>query len=150
MQVVSHQEYDELFTMHGSTMVYLVVQPLALALGVYLVPLQIGAADLVAPRVALASAAGCIVAGGLVMYLGFLTTTAVPGPPAGRRSCRCPTPATRRARGMDMWVLGVLARQRCATAARRRRPGDDRCCRRAPGMTMLRLPVFCWTDLSPA
>ena len=35
--------------MHGSTMVYLVVQPLALALGVYLVPLQIGAADLPPP-----------------------------------------------------------------------------------------------------
>ena len=46
MQIVSHQGYDQLFTMHGSTMVYLVVQPLAVALGVYLVPLQIGAAEI--------------------------------------------------------------------------------------------------------
>ena len=51
---LSHQEYNELFTMHGSTMVYLVVQPLALALGVYLVPLQIGARrPRSAPRLAL-------------------------------------------------------------------------------------------------
>src|SRR5689334_19791614 len=73
MQVVSHQEYNEIFTMHGSTMVYLVVQPIALALGVYLVPLQIGAADLITPRLAL----WCVLmvpAGGLIMYLGFLTT----------------------------------------------------------------------------
>ena len=48
MQVVSHDEYNQLFTMHGSGMLYLVLVPVALALGVYLVPLQIGAARLAA------------------------------------------------------------------------------------------------------
>ena len=40
--VVSQQIYNELFTMHGSTMVYLLIVPVALAAGLYLVPLQVG------------------------------------------------------------------------------------------------------------
>ena len=41
LQVVSTGTYNALFTMHGSTMIYLVITPFALALGLYLVPLQI-------------------------------------------------------------------------------------------------------------
>ena len=48
--VVSQDTYDELFTMHGSTMVYLFVVPVALAAGLYLVPLQVGAAEIAGPR----------------------------------------------------------------------------------------------------
>ena len=51
--VVSDQTYSELFTMHGSTMIYLFVTPMAVALALYLVPLQIGARGVAAPRVAL-------------------------------------------------------------------------------------------------
>ena len=43
MQFVSDDTYNELFTMHGSTMIYLFVTPMAIALAMYLVPLQIGA-----------------------------------------------------------------------------------------------------------
>ena len=50
LQVVSTGTYNALFTMHGSTMIYLFVAPFALALGLYLVPLQIGAAGLAGPR----------------------------------------------------------------------------------------------------
>ena len=52
--VVSQDTYNQLFTMHGSTMVYLFVVPVALAAGIYLVPLQVGAAEVAGPRVALA------------------------------------------------------------------------------------------------
>src|SRR5699024_9893357 len=41
--VVDNDTYNQLFTMHGSGMIYLVVTPIALALGLYLVPLQVGA-----------------------------------------------------------------------------------------------------------
>ncbi|HXS43214.1 MAG TPA: cbb3-type cytochrome c oxidase subunit I [Solirubrobacteraceae bacterium] len=51
MQLTSRDGYDQWFTMHGSTMVHLVVTPAALALGTYLVPLQVGAAEIAAPRV---------------------------------------------------------------------------------------------------
>ena len=53
LQFVSDHTYDELFTMHGSGMIYLFLTPAALGLGLYFVPLQVGAAEVVAPRLAL-------------------------------------------------------------------------------------------------
>ena len=144
MQVVSHQEYNELFTMHGSTMVYLVVQPLALALGVYLVPLQIGAPELAWPRVALWSV-WLLAAGGLIMYLGFLTTNG-PGPDGWTAFLPLSDARYTPGPGMDMWVLGVLLANVAALVL-----GvvvlATILLRRAPGMTMLRLPVFTWTEV---
>ena len=52
--LVSDNTYNELFTMHGSTMIYLFVTPMAIALGMYLVPLQIGTPSMSAARTALA------------------------------------------------------------------------------------------------
>ena len=72
LQIVSSGTYDQLFTMHGSLMIYFVMTPLALALGLYFVPLQIGAADVAAPR--LASFGFWLIAGGATtMLTGFLT-----------------------------------------------------------------------------
>ena len=48
-QVLSRDTFNEAFTMHGAGMVYLFVTPVALALGVYMVPLQVGAAQIMAP-----------------------------------------------------------------------------------------------------
>src|SRR5829696_4168260 len=45
LQVVSRDTYNQLFTMHGSAMFFLVMVPIALAMGLYFVPLQIGAVD---------------------------------------------------------------------------------------------------------
>ncbi|MEA2145738.1 MAG: cytochrome c oxidase subunit, partial [Solirubrobacteraceae bacterium] len=53
LQFVSDDTYNQLFTMHGSTMIYLFVTPMAIAMALYLVPLQIGAVGLSASRVAL-------------------------------------------------------------------------------------------------
>jgi cytochrome c oxidase subunit I len=145
LQLVGRDTYNQLFTMHGSTMIFLVLTPLALALGVYLVPLQIGAADIAAPRVTLAGH-WFVVVGGLTMYSSFLTDHG-----AGKAgwtayyplSGDSATPGT----GMDLWVVGVIlvgagltlvAGCILATIIRLR----------APGMTMLRLPVFSWTMLA--
>jgi cytochrome c oxidase subunit 1 len=145
LQLMGRDAYNQLFTMHGSTMVYLVLTPLALALGVYVVPLQVGAADIAAPRLALAGH-WLVLAGGLTMYSSFLTDHG-----AGKAgwtayyplSGSSATPGT----GMDLWVVGVIlvgvgltlvAVCLAATIIRLR----------APGMTMLRLPVFSWTMLA--
>jgi cytochrome c oxidase subunit I len=141
LQVVSEGTYNELFTMHGSGMIYLVITPLALALGLYFVPLQVGAAEIWSPRLAL-SGFWIFVAGGLTMYSGFLTAQgsgragwAPTYPLAGDHW----TPGI----GMDMWVLGVILAVLgmflvgicvLATALRER----------APGMTLLRMPPFTW------
>ncbi|UTI65335.1 cbb3-type cytochrome c oxidase subunit I [Paraconexibacter antarcticus] len=141
-QVVSEGTYAELFTMHGSGMIYLVVTPVALALGVYLVPLQVGARRIAAPRAALAGA-WLYAAGGVVMFSGFLTSQG-----AGRATWTGIDPLSDAVRtpgaGMDVWVLGVaiatfgellLAGCVLATALRLR----------TAGMTLLRMPPLTWT-----
>ncbi len=145
LQVVSHDTYNQLFTMHGSGMFYLVMVPLALALGVYLVPLQVGAARIAAPRLALAGEWSSLI-GGITMFSGFLTQhgAAKDGWTAFYPlSSEQHTPGI----GMDMWIagvilvaLGTMAVAGCVLATILRL--------RAPGMTMLRIPVFAWTQVA--
>jgi cytochrome c oxidase subunit I len=145
LQVVSRTGYSELFTMHGSTMIFLVVIPLALGLGLYLVPLQVGALQVSGARWA-HGASWLIALGGVVMWLGWLTRE---GP--GRAgwyaydplSSSPSTPGS----GMDLWIAGVLLATAgsimiagCVLATLLRR--------RAPGMTLLRIPPFSWTALA--
>jgi cytochrome c oxidase subunit 1 len=142
LQVTSRDGYDQLFSMHGSTMIYLFVTPIALALGTYLVPLQVGAAEIAWPRLNLLGY-WLFAGGGVVMWSSFLSRNG-----AGKAtwigldplSTRPWTPGS----GMDLWCAGVMIANvglmllgACilATVA----------ARRAPGMTMLRLPVFSWT-----
>ena len=143
-QLVSDNTYSELFTMHGSTMIYLFVTPMAIAMAMYLVPLQIGAVSVAGPRVAL-SGFWIWLSGGLIMQTGWLT-----GDGAGRDGWFAYEPLSNGANtpgvGQDLWVLGVilaaaglLVMAACvlATIARRR----------APGMSVMRMPVFTWTAL---
>ena len=104
--VVSQQKYDELFTMHGSTMVYLVIVPVALAAGLYFVPLQVGAAEIAGPRVALAGL-WLYVLGGAWMWSGFLTSGGAAsaswwGFDPLSESLHSP------GSGMDLWIFGVM------------------------------------------
>jgi cytochrome c oxidase subunit 1 len=140
--VVSQDTYNQLFTMHGSTMIYLFVVPVALAAGLYLVPLQVGAAEIAGPRVALAGL-WLLALGGLSMWSGFLTS----GGAASASwwgfdplSDSLHSPGS----GMELWIFGVMmatvgqilwALCVLATALRRR----------APGMTLMRMPVFTWS-----
>ncbi len=140
--VVSQQTYNELFTMHGSTMVYLVIVPVALAVGIYFVPLQVGAAEITGPRVALAGL-WMYVCGGTLMWSGFLTSGGAAsaswwGFDPLSESIHSP------GSGMELWIFGVMlatlgqilwAGCILLTALRAR----------APGMTLMRMPVFTWT-----
>ncbi len=141
LQVVSTGTYNALFTMHGSTMIYAVVIPLGLALGVYLVPLQVGAAQIAGPRVALLGF-WLFVFGAITMEAGWLTNG---GP--GRATWIGVAPLSELQRtpnaGQDLWILGVgvlslgqwlLALCVLFTALRKR----------APGMTLLRMAPFTW------
>jgi cytochrome c oxidase subunit I len=140
--VVSQNVYDQLFTMHGSTMVYLFIVPIGLAAGVYLVPLQVGAAEIAAPRAALAGL-WLLLLGGVTMWSGFLTS----GGAAAASwwgfdplSDSIHSPGS----GMELWILGVMM----ATGGQLLWAGcvlSTALRKRAPGMTLLRMPVFTWT-----
>src|SRR4051794_23942255 len=141
LQVVSTGTYNVLFTMHGSTMIYLVITPFALALGVYLVPLQVGAGGIAGPRWALAGW-WLYALGGLSMYAGFLTRN---GAAAATWVGFDPLAdaVNSPGEGMDLWILGValatageLLWGACILRTVLRM--------RAPTMTMLRMPVFAW------
>jgi cytochrome c oxidase subunit 1 len=145
LQFVSDHTYDELFTMHGSGMIYLFLTPAALGLGLYLVPLQIGASEIAAPRLALFGF-WIYLCGGLTMYSGFFTNSG-----AGDDSWTATIPLSNSTGspgvGMDLWVIGValavlgsLLIGICILLTILRL--------RAPGMTMLRMPVFSWTMLA--
>ncbi|HEX3834856.1 MAG TPA: cbb3-type cytochrome c oxidase subunit I, partial [Solirubrobacteraceae bacterium] len=142
--VVSDNTYSELFTMHGSTMIYLFVTPMAIALAMYLVPLQIGAASISAPRAAL-TGFWIWLGGGIIMQSGWFT-----GDGAGRDGWFAYVPLSNSSNtpgvGQDLWVMGVilavlgmLVMAACVVATIARR--------RAPSMALLRMPVFTWTAL---
>ena len=145
LQVVSRAGYSQLFTMHGSTMIFLVVIPVALAACLYLVPLQVGAVQVSGARWAFAGQ-WLAALGGIVMWTGWLTREG-----AGRAGWYAYDPLARTPAtpgpGMDLWLcgailatLGAIFIGACVLATIVRR--------RAPGMTMLRLPVFTWTALA--
>jgi cytochrome c oxidase subunit 1 len=144
MQIASRQSYNELFTIHGSGMVYLVVTPLALAVGIYLVPLQIGAAEIAWPRLTLLGL-WLFVAGGIAIYLGFAVDHG-----AAKSGWFATYPLSSSAdtsgKGQDLWICGVFlavlgntiqSATLLATILRKR----------APGMTMARAAPFTWTML---
>jgi cytochrome c oxidase subunit 1 len=144
LQVVSLSTYNALFTMHGSTMIYLFVTPVALALGLYLAPLQIGASNLAGARFALAGM-WLLVLGGLTMWSGFLVQG---GAAQATWSGFDPLSNAVNSPGkaMDSWIWGVvlatlgeLLMAACILATLLGR--------RIAGMTLLRMPIFCWAQL---
>ncbi len=138
--VLSNATYNEIFTMHGTTMIFLVVMPLSAGLGNYLVPLMIGARDMAYPKLN-ALSYWLFLSGGTLLYSSFLFGGA---PDAGWFSY---APLTEKAfsRGpaMDFWALAILILGISTTL------GSINFLvttiqLRAPGMTFRRIPVFVW------
>jgi cytochrome c oxidase subunit I len=141
--VLSASQYNQMFTMHGTTMVFLFVMPMAAAFANYFLPLQIGARDVAFPRM---NAFGfwCFLGGGLFLYLSpFLG-----GAPAGGWFAYAPNtgPIFSPSHGMDFWALALLitgtasltgAINLIVTVLNMR----------APGMTLTKMPVFTWMIL---
>jgi cytochrome c oxidase subunit 1 len=144
LQLVSEQTYAELFTIHGTMMLLFFGGPLAIGLGNYLIPLQIGAADMAFPRLN-ALSYWLFLFGGLVVLSGFLTSS---GAAAGGWTGYAPLTEARYgpSPGLDLWIVGVglvgvsgiLGAVNFMTTIYGRR---------APGMTMFRMPMFTWTML---
>ncbi len=134
--------YNQLFTLHGTTMIFLVVVPIAAAFANYMVPLMIGAREMAFPRLNMLSW-WLLVMGGVVLYASLFFTV----PEAGWTSYAPLSGATYLpGHGIDAWILSLLliglssilvAVNFIATIHNMR----------APGMSWSRLPLFCWTIL---
>jgi cytochrome c oxidase subunit 1 len=139
--ILSAQQYNQVFTMHGTGMIGLAITPFALGLGVYLIPLQVGAPRIAAPRLTLLGY-WCYVLGAVTLVWAFLTPD---GAAAGwwgytplSSSIYSPGP------GMSLWVAGVFLAA-CGMILQGATVLWTILRLRAPGVTMLRMPVFAWT-----
>ena len=141
LQVTSADQYNQLFTMHGTIMMFLFIGPFAFGLANYLVPLHIGAEDMSFPRLN-ALSYWLFLGGGLTLIAGFLTSD---GPAATGWTLYPPlsqgayTPNI----GTDLVLLGLVLTgfSGIFTAVN---VVTTVFTMRAPGMTMFRLPVFTW------
>ncbi|WP_051793085.1 cytochrome c oxidase subunit I [Amycolatopsis jejuensis] len=141
LQFLSAEQYNQLFTMHGTVMLLLYATPSVFGFANFVLPLQIGAPDVAFPRLN-ALSYWLFLFGGLIVLSGFLT----PGGAADfgwfaytPLSDAVHSPGV----GADLWITGLLvgglgtilgAVNMVTTVA----------CLRAPGMTMFRMPIFTW------
>jgi cytochrome c oxidase subunit 1 len=143
LDVLTADAYNQMFTMHGTTMIFLVVMPMSAAFFNFLVPLQIGARDVAFPRLN-ALSYWTFLFGGLFIYSSFLFGGA---PDQGWYGY---APLTTRAytpgNGVDFWVLGLQILGIASLAASFNFIVTI-FNMRAPGMTLLRMPIFTWMTL---
>ena len=154
-KVLSPDIYNQIFTMHGTTMIFLFVMPMLTGFGNYVVPLMIGARDMAFPRL---NAFGywIVLFGGLFLNFSFLIGQAPNGgwfsyAPLSELTANCGTNAVTCTPGMNMdfWALGILMLGVSSIA------GSVNFVvtilkLRAPGMTVNRMPLFTWMTLITA
>ena len=138
--LVSAQTFNELFTMHGTTMVFLAIMPLSAAFFNYMIPLMIGARDVAFPRLN-ALSYWIFLLGGLFLHVSFLFGAAPDGGWFGyaNLTARQYSPG----HNIDFWMLGLQILGIASMLA-----GFNFIVTiinmRAPGMTLMRMPVFIW------
>jgi cytochrome c oxidase subunit 1 len=144
LQFLSNEQYNQLFTMHGTIMLLLFATPILFAFANYIVPLQIGAPDVSFPRLN-AFAYWLYLFGGTIVVLGFLT----PGGAAdfgwfayAPLNSAIHSPGV----GADMWIVGLVI-SGLGTILGAVNMITTVLTLRAPGMTMFRMPIFTWNIL---
>ena len=144
LQFVERGFYNQLFTMHGTGMIFFAIVPLGIGFANYLLPLQIGAPDVAFPRLN-ALTYWLYLLGGIVAFSGFLTAS---GAAAFGWTGYAPLSNATYSPGAggNLWIMGLLlsgvsgilgAVNFIATTF----------AMRAPGMTMFRMPIFVWNIL---
>ena len=144
LQFISVEQYNQLFTMHGTIMLLMFATPLFIGFANVIMPLQIGAADVAFPLMNMLSY-WLYIFGALMATAGFLT-------PGGAASfgwtAYAPLSSTEFSPGLgsDLWVMG-LAVSGIGTILGGVNFITTILCMRAPGMTMFRMPIFTWNVL---
>ena len=144
---VSPQTFNQLFTMHGTTMIFFAAMPIVFGFAVYLVPLMIGARDMAFPRL---NAWGFWMSalGGIILYFSVLGGGGLYGaggaPDVGWFAyAPLTSPAFSVGHSTDYWIIGIFVSGfgSIATAVN---IITTILCLRCPGMTLNRIPLFAW------
>ncbi len=141
--LLNGDQYNQIFTMHGTVMIFLVVMPIGASFANYLLPLQIGARDVAFPRIN-AFSFWVFLAGGIMLNTSWF----LGGAPDGGWFNYAPNNGVSYSPGpgIDYWNVGLIivgfgsltgAINLITTVLNMR----------APGMTWMRMPVFAWMTL---
>jgi cytochrome c oxidase subunit 1 len=141
--VVGPDAYNQIFTMHGSTMMFLFAVPIGQAVGIYLVPLMVGTREIAFPRL-VAFAYWMFLFGGLFLWISFLLHV---GPDNGWFSyVPLAGPDYGVGKRADVWAQMITFTETAAIAVAVSLIVTI-LKQRAPGMSLNRLPLFCWAQL---
>ncbi|MBO0829673.1 MAG: cbb3-type cytochrome c oxidase subunit I, partial [Streptosporangiales bacterium] len=144
LQIVSNDQFNQAFTMHGTIMLLLFATPLFAGFANEIMPLQIGSPDVAFPRMNMLSF-WLFLFGGIMVIFGFLT-------PGGAASfgwfAYSPLSSADYTPGLggDLWIMG-LALAGFGTILGAVNFVTTVMTMRAPGMTMFRMPIFTWNIL---
>jgi len=141
--IINPGKFNEMFTMHATTMVFMVIMPLAVSFFNFVIPLAIGARDVAFPRLN-ALSFWIFLFGAILMHISFIVDEV---PDAGWFSyANLSEPPFSVNRGLDFWAIGLLV-MGAASVAGALNFTVTIINLRAPGMTMMRMPVFVWMTL---
>jgi cytochrome c oxidase subunit 1 len=141
--LVSPDVYNQMFTMHATAMIFMAIMPLSAAFFNFVIPLAIGARDVAFPRLN-AFSYWSFLFGALLIHSSFLFGQA---PDAGWFSYAPLTEKTYSiGKGIDFWALGLQVLGVASLAAAFNFVVTI-INLRAPGMTMMRMPLFVWMTL---
>ncbi len=143
MNLIGPDRYNQIFTVHGTAMMFLFAVPVMTAMGLYLVPLMVGTRDLVYPRL---NAFGywCFLIGGLFLFVSFWLNV---GPDTGWTAyVPLSGPEYGVGKRVDVWaqvvtfteIAGLVAAVEIIVTVFKAR---------APGMSLNRIPLYVWSIL---
>ena len=144
---VSPQVFNQLFTMHGTTMVFFVGMPVLFGFGNYLIPLMIGARDMAFPRLN-AFSFWFSAFGGVLLYISYFAASGLYGagsaPDVGWFAY---APLTAKVfspgHSTDYWTLAILMSS-IGTTGTAVNIVATTLCMRCKGMTLTKMPLFVW------
>ncbi|MFD1150663.1 aa3-type cytochrome oxidase subunit I [Saccharothrix hoggarensis] len=144
MQFLSNEQYNQLFTMHGTVMLLLYATPIVFGFANFILPLQIGSPDVAFPRLN-ALSYWLYLFGGLIAVSSFLTPA---GAPDFGWTAYTPLSSAIHSPGVgaDLWISGLVVGG-LGTILGAVNMITTVICLRAPGMTMFRMPIFTWNIL---
>jgi cytochrome c oxidase subunit I+III len=143
---LSPDKYNQIFTVHGTTMMFLFAVPIMTAMGIYLVPLMVGARDVAFPRLNLFGYF-IYLFGGIFLYVGFFLNT---GPDAGWFAyVPLSGPGFSPGKRVDVWAQMITFTEISALVGAIVVVGTA-FKMRAPGMTLNRIPLFVWAQVITA